>query len=118
MVVEHLFSSDRNSLLSEIQDLRAQLRMTHLQNQEKLQQLQETLTKAEDHGNKQEHQLRRKGNSYCLCQCFPSSTAVPFCLEGKRQKKVSYKEVDAVQFLSFTECTQVAHGVNSSFSCQ
>ncbi|XP_015490365.1 pericentrin isoform X3 [Parus major] len=60
MVVEHLFSSDQNSLLSEIQDLRAQLRMTHLQNQEKLQQLQETLTKAEDHGNKQEHQLRRK----------------------------------------------------------
>ncbi|XP_066178579.1 pericentrin isoform X2 [Sylvia atricapilla] len=60
MVVEHLFSSDRNSLLSEIQDLRAQLRMTHLQNQEKLQQLQETLTKAQDHGSKQEHQLRRK----------------------------------------------------------
>ncbi|XP_068052519.1 pericentrin isoform X3 [Anomalospiza imberbis] len=60
MIVEHLFSSDRNSLLSEIQDLRAQLRMTHLQNQEKLQQLQETLTKAEDHGNKREHQLRRK----------------------------------------------------------
>ncbi|XP_053838771.1 pericentrin [Vidua macroura] len=60
MVVQHLFSSDRNSLLSEIQDLQAQLRMTHLQNQEKLQQLQETLTKAEDRGNKQEHQLRRK----------------------------------------------------------
>ncbi|XP_064371498.1 pericentrin isoform X2 [Dromaius novaehollandiae] len=60
MVVEHLFSSDRNSLLYEIQDLRAQLRMTHLQNQEKLQQLQETLTNAEDHGSKQEHQLRRK----------------------------------------------------------
>ncbi|XP_063018644.1 pericentrin isoform X1 [Melospiza melodia melodia] len=60
MVVEHLFSSDRNSLLSEIQELRAQLHMAHLQSQEKLQQLQETLTKAEDHGNKQEHQLRRK----------------------------------------------------------
>ncbi|XP_065494412.1 pericentrin isoform X5 [Caloenas nicobarica] len=60
MIVEHLFSSDRNSLLCEIQDLRAQLRMTHLQNQEKLQQLQETLTKAEDHGSKQEHHLRRK----------------------------------------------------------
>ncbi|NXS71940.1 PCNT protein, partial [Pandion haliaetus] len=60
MVVEHLFSSDRNSLLSEIQDLRAQLRMTHLQNQEKLQQLQETLTNVEDHGSKQEHHLRRK----------------------------------------------------------
>ncbi|XP_053926397.1 pericentrin isoform X3 [Cuculus canorus] len=60
MVVEHLFSSDRNSLLSEIQDLRAQLRMTHLQNQEKLQQLQETLTNVEAHGSKQEHHLRRK----------------------------------------------------------
>ncbi|XP_068264118.1 pericentrin isoform X2 [Nyctibius grandis] len=60
MVVEHLFSSDRNSLLSEIQDLRAQLRMTHLQNQEKLQQLQETLINVEDHGSKQEHHLRRK----------------------------------------------------------
>uniref|UniRef100_A0A8C4WC90 Pericentrin n=1 Tax=Gopherus evgoodei TaxID=1825980 RepID=A0A8C4WC90_9SAUR len=59
-VLEHLLSSDRNSLLSEIQDLRAQLRMTHLQNQEKLQQLQETLTNAEDRGSKQEHQLRRK----------------------------------------------------------
>ncbi|KAM6349222.1 LOW QUALITY PROTEIN: pericentrin [Alca torda] len=59
MVVEHFFSSDRNSLLSEIQDLRAQLRMTHLQNQEKLQQLR-TLTNAEDHGSKQEHYLRRK----------------------------------------------------------
>ncbi|XP_014804722.1 PREDICTED: pericentrin [Calidris pugnax] len=60
MAVEQLLSSDRNSLLSEIQDLRAQLRMTHLQNQEKLQQLQETLTNAEDHGSKQEHYLRRK----------------------------------------------------------
>ncbi|XP_043361752.1 pericentrin isoform X14 [Dermochelys coriacea] len=60
IVLEHLLSSDRNSLLSEIQDLRAQLRMTHLQNQEKLQHLQETLTNAEDHGSKQEHQLRRK----------------------------------------------------------
>ncbi|XP_042677837.1 pericentrin isoform X6 [Centrocercus urophasianus] len=60
MVVEHLFSSDRNNLLSEIQELRAQLRMTHLQNQEKLQQLQESLTNVEDHGSKQEHQLRRK----------------------------------------------------------
>lgn len=63
IVLEHLLSSDRNSLLSEIQDLRAQLRMTHLQNQEKLQQLQETLTNAEDHGSKQEHQLRRKGST-------------------------------------------------------
>ncbi|KAM4668562.1 pericentrin isoform 5-T5 [Amazona ochrocephala] len=60
MVVEHLFSSDRNSLLSEIQDLRAQLHMTHLQNQEKLQQLQETLTNAEEIGSKREHHLRRK----------------------------------------------------------
>lgn len=109
MVVEHLFSSDRNSLLSEIQELRAQLRMAHLQSQEKLQQLQETLTKAEDHGNKQEHQLRRKGNSYWLCQLLLPSASVPFCLRGKRQKKkVSLQLADTVQFLSFTECTQAA----------
>lgn len=63
LVLEHLLSSDRSSLLSEIQDLRAQLRMTHLQNQEKLQQLQETITNAEDRGSKQEHQLRRKGSN-------------------------------------------------------
>jgi len=62
-VVEHLFSSDRNSLLAEIQDLRAQLRLTHLHNQEKLQQLQETLISAEDRGSKQAYQLRRKGTS-------------------------------------------------------
>ncbi|XP_019409462.1 PREDICTED: pericentrin isoform X9 [Crocodylus porosus] len=70
LVLEHLLSSDRSSLLSEIQDLRAQLRMTHLQNQEKLQQLQETITNAEDRGSKQEHQLRRKetAEGKMLCQ--------------------------------------------------
>ncbi|KAF7243633.1 Pericentrin, partial [Varanus komodoensis] len=60
LVLEHLLSSDRNSLLAEIQDLKAQLRLTHLQNQEKLQQLQETLIDTENHGSKQEHQLRRQ----------------------------------------------------------
>ncbi|KAM6224064.1 pericentrin [Rhynchocyon petersi] len=51
---------DRSSLLSEIQALRAQLRMTHLQNQEKLQQLCAALTSAEARGSRQEHQLRRQ----------------------------------------------------------
>ncbi|KAG8432539.1 hypothetical protein GDO86_016975 [Hymenochirus boettgeri] len=60
LVMEQLLSSDRSSLLSEIQDLRAQLRMAHLQNQEKLQQLQETLTNTEERGNIREHQLRRQ----------------------------------------------------------
>ncbi|XP_037685884.1 LOW QUALITY PROTEIN: pericentrin [Choloepus didactylus] len=58
--LEHLRLSDRSSLLSEIQALRAQLRMTHLQNQEKLQQLCTALTSAEAHGSRQEHQLRRQ----------------------------------------------------------
>ncbi|XP_058152366.1 pericentrin isoform X3 [Dasypus novemcinctus] len=58
--LEHLHLSDRSSLLSEIQALRAQLRMTHLQNQEKLQQLCTALTSAEAHGSRQEHQLRRQ----------------------------------------------------------
>lgn len=101
MVVEHLFSSDRNSLLSEIQDLRAQLRMTHLQNQEKLQQLQETLTKAEDHGSKQEHCLRRKGSnpkfllSGLLCQFFPF---LPRRLKKKKKKIVLQRSCTIPQF--------------------
>lgn len=59
--LERLCLSDRSSLLSEIQALRAQLRMTHLQNQEKLQQLCTALTSAEARGSRQEHRLRRQG---------------------------------------------------------
>ncbi|XP_039182339.1 pericentrin isoform X3 [Crotalus tigris] len=59
-VVEHLSSSDRNSLLSDMQDLEIQLRLTQLQSQEKLQELQETLINTEKHGKKQEHQLQRQ----------------------------------------------------------
>ncbi|XP_019483573.1 PREDICTED: pericentrin [Hipposideros armiger] len=57
---ELLRLSDRSSLLCEIQALRAQLRLTHLQNQEKLQQLCAALTSAEARGSRREHQLRRQ----------------------------------------------------------
>lgn len=57
---EHLCLPDRHSLLSEVQALRAQLRMTHLQNQEKLQQLCAALTSTEARGSQREHQLRRQ----------------------------------------------------------
>nr|XP_013000450.1 pericentrin isoform X5 [Cavia porcellus] len=57
---EHLCLPDRSTLLSEIQALRAQLRMTHLQNQEKLQQLCEALTSTEARSSRREHQLRRQ----------------------------------------------------------
>ncbi|ELK03604.1 Pericentrin [Pteropus alecto] len=60
MSSEHLHLSDRSSLLSEIQALRAQLRRTHLQNQEKLQQLCAALTSTEARGSRREHQLRRQ----------------------------------------------------------
>lgn len=68
--MEHLRLSDRSSLMSEIQALRAQLRMTHLQNQEKLQQLCVALTSAEARGSRQEHQLRRQGG-YGLSAASP-----------------------------------------------
>ena len=81
--MEHLRLSDRSSLLSEIQALRAQLRLTHLQNQEKLQQLCAALTSAEARGSQQEHQLRRQGG------CGPSAPPqahVPHApLSGERQ---------------------------------
>lgn len=67
--LEHLRQSDRSSLLSEIQALRAQLRLTHLQNQEKLQQLCAALTSAEARGSRQEHQLRRQGGCSPLSSC-------------------------------------------------
>uniref|UniRef100_A0ABK0KZD6 Pericentrin n=1 Tax=Rattus norvegicus TaxID=10116 RepID=A0ABK0KZD6_RAT len=59
-VREHACLPDRSSLLAEIQALRAQLRMTHLQNQEKLQQLCAALTSTEARGSQREHQLRRQ----------------------------------------------------------
>ncbi|XP_078084957.1 pericentrin isoform X4 [Mustelus asterias] len=59
-VLEDLLSVDRNSLLSEVQDLRSQLRIAHLQHQEKLQQLQDTLTSAEEQAKRQERPLRRQ----------------------------------------------------------
>ncbi|XP_067892307.1 pericentrin isoform X2 [Heterodontus francisci] len=59
-IQEDLLSVDRNSLLSEVQDLRSQLRIAHLQHQEKLQQLQDTLTSAEEQAKKQERPLRRQ----------------------------------------------------------
>ncbi|XP_074045968.1 pericentrin isoform X11 [Macrotis lagotis] len=58
--LENLHLSDRSSLLSEIQALHAQLRMTHLQSQEKLQQFYEALTNVKDQGSKQEYQFRRQ----------------------------------------------------------
>ncbi|XP_077304306.1 pericentrin isoform X2 [Lithobates pipiens] len=60
LVLEHVLAMDRNSLLSEIQDLRSQLRLAHLQNQEKLQQLQDALISAEEKGHTKEHQLRKQ----------------------------------------------------------
>lgn len=61
MSLEPSRPTERTRLLSEIQALRAQLRLTHLQNQEKLQQLCAALTGSEARGSQREHQLRRQG---------------------------------------------------------
>lgn len=72
--LEQLCLPDRSSLLSEIQALRAQLRMVHLQNQEKLQHLRTALTSAEARGSQQEHQLRKQGGCPCRhCLWGPAS---------------------------------------------
>ncbi|XP_058888084.1 pericentrin-like isoform X2 [Acipenser ruthenus] len=60
VALEQLLSADRSSLLSEIQSLQAQQRISHLQSQEQLQQLQASLTTAEEQASKREHQLRRQ----------------------------------------------------------
>uniref|UniRef100_A0A8C4STW9 Pericentrin n=1 Tax=Erpetoichthys calabaricus TaxID=27687 RepID=A0A8C4STW9_ERPCA len=56
----NLLAADRRSMLVEIQTLQAELRISHLQNQERLQQLQSSLSHTEEQGNKREHQLRRQ----------------------------------------------------------
>lgn len=83
--MERLCLSDRSSLLSEIQALRAQLRMTHLQNQEKLQQLCTALTSAEARGSRQEHRLRRQGG--CGPDAHPSAGAVATASPSPRATK-------------------------------
>ncbi|MGH0128303.1 UNVERIFIED_CONTAM: hypothetical protein FKN15_001277 [Acipenser sinensis] len=60
VALEQLLSADRSSLLSEIQSLQAQQRISHLQSQEQLQQLQASLTTTEEQASKREHQLRRQ----------------------------------------------------------
>lgn len=74
---KHQRLQDRSSLLSEVQALRAQLRLTHLQNQEKLQQLCAALTSAEARGSQREHQLRRQGGCHCSSCLVPPTSRPP-----------------------------------------
>ncbi|KAM8816839.1 pericentrin [Rhynchonycteris naso] len=87
--LEHLRQSDRSSLLSEIQALRAQLRLTHFQNQEKLQQLCAALTSAEARGSQQEHQLRRQ------VELLAYKVEQEKCIAGELQKTLSEEQEKA-----------------------
>ncbi|XP_032030441.1 pericentrin isoform X4 [Hylobates moloch] len=87
--LEHLRLPDRSSLLSEIQALRAQLRMTHLQNQEKLQHLHTALTSAESRGSQQEHQLRRQ------VELLAYKVEQEKCIAGDLQKTLSEEQEKA-----------------------
>ncbi|XP_022371928.1 pericentrin isoform X2 [Enhydra lutris kenyoni] len=97
--LEHLRLSDRSSLLAEIQALRAQLRMTHLQNQEKLQQLCGALTSAEAHGSRQEHQLRRQVEllAYKVEQEKRIASDVQKTLKEEQEKAGSTRKLLAVE---------------------
>ncbi|XP_047573599.1 pericentrin isoform X2 [Lutra lutra] len=97
--LEHLRLSDRSSLLAEIQALRAQLRMTHLQNQEKLQQLCGALTSAEARGSQQEHQLRRQVEllAYKVEQEKRIASDVQKTLKEEQEKAGSTRKLLAVE---------------------
>uniref|UniRef100_A0A2R9AYH8 Pericentrin n=1 Tax=Pan paniscus TaxID=9597 RepID=A0A2R9AYH8_PANPA len=101
--LEHLRLLDRSSLLSEIQALRAQLRMTHLQNQEKLQHLRTALTSAQARGSQQEHQLRRQ------VELLAYKVEQEKCIAGDLQKTLSEEQEKAngVQKLLAAEQTVV-----------
>uniref|UniRef100_A0A2K5J9J7 Pericentrin/AKAP-450 centrosomal targeting domain-containing protein n=1 Tax=Colobus angolensis palliatus TaxID=336983 RepID=A0A2K5J9J7_COLAP len=87
--LEQLRLPDRSSLLSEIQALRAQLRMAHLQNQEKLQHLRTALTSAEARGRQQEHQLRRQ------VELLAYKVEQEKCIAGDLQKTLSEEQEKA-----------------------
>nr|XP_037840898.1 pericentrin isoform X3 [Chlorocebus sabaeus] len=87
--LEQLRLPDRSSLLSEIQALRAQLRMAHLQNQEKLQHLRTALTSAEARGSQQEHQLRRQ------VELLVYKVEQEKCIAGDLQKTLSEEQEKA-----------------------
>nr|XP_014988153.2 pericentrin isoform X4 [Macaca mulatta] len=87
--LEQLCLPDRSSLLSEIQALRAQLRMVHLQNQEKLQHLRTALTSAEARGSQQEHQLRKQ------VELLVYKVEQEKCIAGDLQKTLSEEQEKA-----------------------
>uniref|UniRef100_A0A096NI75 Pericentrin n=1 Tax=Papio anubis TaxID=9555 RepID=A0A096NI75_PAPAN len=87
--LEQLRLPDRSSLLSEIQALRAQLRMVHLQNQEKLQHLRTALTSAEARGSQQEHQLRKQ------VELLVYKVEQEKCIAGDLQKTLSEEQEKA-----------------------
>uniref|UniRef100_A0A2K5NCR0 Pericentrin n=1 Tax=Cercocebus atys TaxID=9531 RepID=A0A2K5NCR0_CERAT len=87
--LEQLRLPDRSSLLSEIQALRAQLRMAHLQNQEKLQHLRTALTSAEARGSQQEHQLRKQ------VELLVYKVEQEKCIAGDLQKTLSEEQEKA-----------------------
>ncbi|XP_011852222.1 PREDICTED: pericentrin [Mandrillus leucophaeus] len=87
--LEQLCLPDRSSLLSEIQALRAQLRMVHLQNQEKLQHLRTALTSAEARRSQQEHQLRKQ------VELLVYKVEQEKCIAGDLQKTLSEEQEKA-----------------------
>ncbi|XP_043916223.1 pericentrin [Protopterus annectens] len=94
LVIQELLAVDRSSLLAEVQDLQSQLRISHLQNQEKLQQLQDTLISVEDHGRKFENQLRKQVEllEYKLQQEQLIATDLQKSLKDEQQRSGELRE--------------------------
>ena len=57
--MQQAFGADRQSLLAEVRDLRANLNILRLQRQEDTQSLSDQLSLTEEHASKRERQLKR-----------------------------------------------------------
>ncbi|GCB67009.1 hypothetical protein scyTo_0015071, partial [Scyliorhinus torazame] len=103
--LEDLLSVDRNSLMSEVQDLRSQLRIAHLQHQEKLQQLQDTLTSAEELAKKQERPLRRQVEllEYKLQQEQIISNNLQNTLRAEQERSTKFRQQLQTEQTSLSE---------------
>ena len=63
--IDQLFHADRQSLLSEVRDLRAHVNVSQIRHIEERERLSDQLTNMEDTGNKSQRQLQRQGKISC-----------------------------------------------------
>lgn len=73
VALNKVYDADRQSLVTEIQQLRARMDNFHSSSFQEQGRIRDELALAEDQFNRREHHLKRQREfSYCICYCFSS----------------------------------------------